>query len=310
MPVTLPPISRRRFLRQVLGAAGAAAVVPDALWAAVGTTTRAAVDPNRLALLSDTHLPADRATRHKTGVSMWDNCAQACREILAMTPRPAAALVNGDCAYLRGLPADYETVLAGLAPLREFGLPVHLLLGNHDDRANVLAALPDTASRVANAAERYVDVLRLPNADVYLLDSLEAVNSTPGLLGAPQLAWLAELLDKAGGDRPALVMLHHQPDARPPEKVSGLRDTAAFLDVVRPRKQVKAVFFGHTHRWTHAAEDGLHMVNLPSTAYVFLEGQPSGWVDAHVGKKGMTLQLHAISPEHPKDKEKLELAWR
>jgi 3',5'-cyclic-AMP phosphodiesterase len=73
---------------------------------------------------------------------------------------------------------------------------------------------------------------------------------------------------------------------------------------------VKAVLFGHTHVWKHYEHEGIHFVNLPTTAYVFKPDEPAGWVDAELSPKGIRLQLHAITPHHPKDKEVLDLTWR
>ena len=42
-------------------------------------------------------------------------------------------------------------------------------------------------------------------------------------------------------------MVHHNPGFL--GKVGGLRDTEALFKVLRPRKQVKAVIYGHTHDW-------------------------------------------------------------
>ena len=41
-------------------------------------------------------------------------------------------------------------------------------------------------------------------------------------------------------------MVHHNPGVG---ANIGLKDTSAFLDVIRPRKQVKAYVYGHTHTW-------------------------------------------------------------
>jgi hypothetical protein len=57
--------------------------------------------------------------------------------------------------------------------------------------------------------------------DWYLLDSLDVTNKTPGTLGAEQLEWLEKSL-KAAADRPALVMVHHNPQPAGLGKVSGL----------------------------------------------------------------------------------------
>jgi 3',5'-cyclic AMP phosphodiesterase CpdA len=305
LPVHLPPLSRRRFIQTVL--TGAAGVALGSRYS-FGAETPVQVDSNRLALLSDIHVKAEK-TAIAREINMWDQFQRAVDEVIALTPRPAAALVNGDIAYNEGLPEDYVTAVEGLERVRSAGIPVHLGLGNHDHRANFLAALPTDDRRVNAVADRCVSMVRLPHADWYILDSLDKTKLTPGVLGEAQIAWLAKSLDTSA-DRTAVVMVHHQPDDRPLEKRSGLVDSAALLDVLRPRKQVKALLFGHTHVWEHRVEDGLHFVNLPTTAYVFKQPQPAGWVDAKLTEKGMTLQLHAITPNHPQDKQRIELAWR
>ena len=64
-----------------------------------------------------------------------------------------------------------------------------------------------------------------------------------------------------------------------PQKMSGNNDTVALFEVIRPRKQVKAYIYGHTHTWKVEQDDsGLHLINLPPVAYIFHEGDPSGWV--------------------------------
>jgi hypothetical protein len=208
-----------------------------------------------------------------------------------------------------GQPGDYATVVEGLDRIRKGGIPVHLGLGNHDHRANFLTALPSDDRRVNDVADKCVSKIKMPHVDWYILDSLDKTKATPGVLGEAQIAWLAKSLD-ASTDRAAVVMVHHQPDDRPIEKRSGLTDTIALIDAIKPRKQVKALLFGHTHAWSHREVDGLHFVNLPTTAYVFDATQPAGWVDAKVTEKGITLQLRSITANHPKDKEQLELAWR
>jgi hypothetical protein len=128
------------------------------------------------------------------------------------------------------------------------------------------------------------------------------------MLGEGQLRWLAHELDRRD-DRPALIVLHHNPDTR--EKPSGLTDTQALMDVVAPRKHVKAVIFGHTHAWSHVVRnDGLHLVNLPPTAYVFVKDMPNGWVDAQLGERGMTLELRCLDAKHRQHGEKKTLNWR
>jgi len=300
MPITLNPISRRRFLAGSV-ATGLGLLVSNDLFAA-----DAALDPHRLALLSDIHIAADPATRNKD-VVMYDHLTHVCGEVVGLDPKPIAAIINGDCAYLHGETADYQTLLKPLGTLREGGLPIHLAMGNHDNREHLWKTIADVEAHVGPLPDRQVMVLEFPRANLFLLDSLDQTNHTPGVLGEQQLRWLGTALD-ARVDKPSIVMVHHNPDEK--AKPSGLTDTKALLDLLIPRKNVKALFYGHTHVWEIAERSGLHCVNLPAVAYVFKAGQPSGWVDAHLLENGMSLELHTIDPAHPKHGDKVELTWR
>jgi Icc protein len=122
------------------------------------------------------------------------------------------------------------------------------------------------------------------------------------------LQWLEKSLD-ARLNRPAIVMVHHNPGVR--EDITGLKDTEELLRLLRPRRHVKALIFGHTHRWTLSRdESGLHLINLPPVAYVFRSGMPSGWVKATMQKSGALLELRCIDPAHPSHGQVKELVWR
>jgi hypothetical protein len=149
--------------------------------------------------------------------------------------------------------------------------------------------------------------VRAPQADWYILDSLEITNSTPGLLGKEQLRWLATALDVTP-EKPALVVIHHNPGL---EGNFGLKDTVALLELLRARKRVKAYFFGHTHEWKVESDStGLHLINLPPVSYVFKEGLPSGWVRTELRSDGMRLRLQSIDPKHAAHLQTHDLVWR
>ncbi len=303
MPIHLPPISRRRFLAGVL-ATGMAALLPRPLFAASKR-----IDENSWALFSDAHIAAD-ATKVARGVNMTDNLKAVCAEVLALPDRPAGMLLNGDCALNSGETADYAQLAALLQPLREAGLPLHLTLGNHDDRGHFRAALPEQA-RAANrpVPDHEVALIETPRANWFILDSLDKTLVTPGVLGAAQLDWLGKTLD-AHPRKPAIVFTHHNPVGIEDPKMA-LRDTAELMAVIRPRKQVKAHFFGHTHVWqTSRDESGIHLVNLPPVAYVFAEGKPSGWVHANLERNGMKLELRCLDRKHAAHGQKVDLKWR
>lgn len=302
MPITLPPLSRRGFLKGSLAVAAGWVAPPSLLPGA----DAGAADPDRLLLLSDIHIAADPATKRGDDC-MHDHLKQAVDEVLASGLRPSAGFVNGDVAYLLGQADDYVTAGAALKPLREAGTPLHLGLGNHDNFERFRAAFPPEAGAADPVASKQVLVVETTRANIVVLDSLGETNKTPGVLGAAQLAWLSQALDQRR-EKPAILLVHHDPATLP--TTSGLTDTDKLYETILPRKQVKAVVFGHTHRRSVGQIEGVHLVNLPSVAYVFKTGEPTGWTDLLLTEKGGTFTLHAIDKGHPQDGDKYELTWR
>jgi hypothetical protein len=303
VPVYLPPISRRQFL--VGAAAVGGGLVCNGLPGAADQ--QAAVDPHRFALLSDVHIAADRAKVFK-GVTMAGHLGKAVSEVVALSPRPAAAAINGDLAFGTGESGDYGTLLELLKPMREAGLPVHLGLGNHDHRERFRVAVTDQASSVSPCKDRAAYVVESPRANWFVLDSLLETNKVPGTVGDEQRRWLAQGLE-ARKDKPAIVLVHHNLDKQDPTR-GGLTDTFALLGLLHAYKNAKALIWGHTHAWSVKEEDGLHLINLPPVAYVFQEGMPSGWVDMNLAEGGATLELRCIDPTHEQHGERHELRWR
>jgi hypothetical protein len=87
-------------------------------------------------------------------------------------------------------------------------------------------------------------------------------------------------------------------------------DAEALLTILRPRRAVKALFFGHTHEYRRDQQDGLHLINLPAVGYNFSDPFPVGWVDASFTGRNLTLKLHAIAGERRDDGKVTELTWR
>jgi calcineurin-like phosphoesterase family protein len=300
MPIHLPPISRRAFFRRTALGAGALALKPslfaDTKW----------VNLDSWALFSDIHLAGDTANVQR-GVNMAEHFATVSREMLALNESPAALFVMGDCALNSGEKEDYATVAKLLQPIRERQIPIHLLMGNHDNRERFWEVLQEEKSAKRPLADKQVAIVRTPRANWFILDSLEKTLSAPGYIGKEQLDWLGSALDK-NPDKPALVLVHHNPGLG---ANVGLKDTSAFLDVIRPRKQVKAYIYGHTHTWKIEQDSsGIHFINLPPVAYVFHEGEPSGWVHAIVEDKKMRLELRCVDTAHKAHGQKVELEWR
>ncbi|HWQ93097.1 MAG TPA: metallophosphoesterase, partial [Clostridia bacterium] len=266
---------------------------------------RRRVDEDSWALFSDIHIAGDRA-RVLRNTNMAQNFEAVSREVLALPKRPAGVFITGDCALNSGETADYATLSGLLEPLRAGGMPIHLGLGNHDNRERFWQALEARKAARRPVTDKHVGMVKTRRVNWFLLDSLESTNSTPGLLGQSQLEWLAAELD-ANRKKPALVLVHHNPGAHN----GALKDTERLFEVIRPRRQVKAYIYGHTHRWSVEKDaSGIHLVNLPPVAYIFREGDPAGWVHAAVEKQGMRLELRCIDKGHRLHGSVRELSWR
>ena len=303
MPIHLAKLDRRDFL--VAGTAGVVTLATSSPSRAEG-----AVAADRIAMLSDTHIPnhPDVSAR---GVNMTDNLRGVVAEILSRPERPSGVLINGDCAYLKGLPDDYSNLSRCVSPLAEAEIPLHLTMGNHDDRGPLYEALREQRPETPLVRSKHVTVVTMPHANLFLLDSLHEVNVVTGELGESQLAWLAEALDGAT-DKPAVIVAHHNPQFSPPaagRPWSGIRDTERLFELLGPRQHVQAVVFGHTHHWSTERRGRLHLINLPPVAYVFNESHPNGWVDARLHSGGVDLRLQTIDPDDERNGQLVTLDW-
>ena len=238
---------------------------------------------------------------------MAHNLDQAVNELLAWPVRPATVMMNGDLAFKNGLAGDYATFGKLIEPVRALA-PMYLSLGNHDNREAFWSAFPGDAAAQKPVLHRQATVFSSELANWFQLDSLDRTNSTPGDFGEEQMAWLAREL-AARPEKPAIIVGHH--NLQKPPATSGLKDSAALEEVFAQHRQVKAYVYGHTHNWhvtQHAT--GVHLINLPPTAYVFNEGRPSGWVRATLAREGAEFELRSLNRSHPEHGQVKKLEWR
>ncbi len=302
MPITLPQLSRREFLKRAALAGAAATLAPSSHAGLFGKSR----DRHTFAFFSDTHVAANAALLN-SGINMADNLAACGRELAAWPVKPAAVIVNGDLAFKNGQPEDYATFGRLIDPVRTLA-PVHLSLGNHDERENFWKAFPHDAAKLKSVPSRQAAVFASDRANWFLLDSLDVTLQTPGELGAAQLEWLALEL-AARPHKPAVIVAHH--NLNTVGGISGLKDSAPLEELFAQHRQVKAFVFGHTHNWhveTHAT--GVHLINLPPTGYVFTKGRPNGWVRATLARDGVEFELRSLDPKHAEHAQVKPLKWR
>jgi 3',5'-cyclic AMP phosphodiesterase CpdA len=286
-------VDRRSFLKQAAGSLSLAFTA---------TKVRADASTARFALLSDTHIAADKNDKFR-GFCPYANLTtvveQVGREPFDFT------VVNGDLARLTGETADYAQFASLMKPVFD-KVPTLLTMGNHDGREHAQSTLTSKSGTVQPVAKKWVTTMDAGPVSLVFLDSLLATNVTPGQLGKPQRSWLATYLD-ANASKNLVVFVHHDPDA---DSDNGLVDAEALLTILRPRRSVKALLFGHTHEYRRDQQDGLHLINLPAVGYNFSDPYPVGWVDGTFSPRGGTLKLHAIAGERRDDGKIAELSWR
>lgn len=170
----------------------------------------------------------------------------------------ACVVVTGDLAHL-GEEAAYHALRDALVPL---SMPVHLLIGNHDDRATLCRVFPN----VPTDADGFIQyVVETPEGPFVMVDT-NSPGESLGRLCERRLGWLAETLDGLQGDRPATLFLHHPPFPVhiPSMDRIMLQDGEALAAVLEPRRdRLRHIFFGHLHRPICGAWRGIPWSTVP-----------------------------------------------
>ena len=292
MPAILyRPINRKQFLKTSLGMV-ATLSVPTFGW------SHPTAKETHWAFLSDTHVAADLHETYR-GFNPYKNLQTVVPQVQAVAPQ--GVILNGDVARLTGESADYQQVITLLEALVQ-RTPVHMTMGNHDDRTNFHQAFPSTHTRVE---EKYVHVIEASPVRMILLDSLLYVNKVVGLLGKVQRSWLEMFLDSTDAV-PTLIFVHHTLG----DNDSDLQDVDRLFDIIGPRTSVKAVLYGHSHQYQYSQRDGIHLINIPAVGYNFSDDEPVGWLDARLTEAGGAFTLHAFGGNQAKNGQTTHLKWR
>jgi len=246
--------------------------------------------PFVLAQISDLHLKAGGQRSY----GVFDSAAmlRAClRHLLSLKQQPDAVAFTGDLTD-RGLPEEYVLLRELLAPLR---MPVYLIPGNHDRRAEMRAAFP---------AHAYLG--QSPGLIRYVIDAhplrlvaLDTVveGESGGNLGEESLDWLDATLASAPA-HPTVVLMHHPPFRTHIGHMDafGLRDPAPLAAVIERHSQVQAILCGHVHRGIQARFAGTIASTAPSPVH-----QVALDLDSEAPSRFMmdppAYRLHAYSPD-------------
>jgi len=155
--------------------------------------------PSLIAQITDSHV----GVGPEDGPSV-DALASAVAAINDLDPQPVAVLLTGDIAA-NGRLEEYERVRELLSPLP---MPVHPLMGNHDDREALRAGFSDHPG-VAAAGEFIQYSARCGPVTVVACDTHDP-DWYGGRLGPDRLAWIEAELERAAGS-PTILAMHHAP---------------------------------------------------------------------------------------------------
>ncbi|MDF9797615.1 Icc protein [Catalinimonas alkaloidigena] len=288
------PISRKTFIRQSATLVGAA-TVGSALFTHASTPKREL----HFALLSDTHIAEDKLNEYR-GFFPYQNLQKVVDQLRNF--KHEGLIINGDVARLEGKVGDYQTVKNLLRPLAN-NFPIHMGLGNHDDREPFFNVFPD--NETAKLEGKHVSIIESDPVRIIILDSLLYVNKVAGLLGESQRKWLTSYL-KTSDNKPTVLFVHHTLG----DGDTDLLDANRMFEIIRPYQKVKAIFYGHSHRYHIEKKENIYLVNLPAVGYNFKDDQPIGWVDAVFDEKGVKLSLQAIGGNMGENAKLSELKWK
>jgi Icc protein len=150
-------------------------------------------------------------------------------------------IVTGDMTHW----GDADAYAAFSEQLGRLQMPVHLMVGNHDDTSAFAERFPD-APRDENG---FVQKRFEAAGHHFILLDTKMPGTHAGAYCQQRCAWLERQLQETDG--PVLLFMHH-----PPFKVGinamdtiMLQDADAFHGVIAPYKQrIRHLFYGHVHR--------------------------------------------------------------
>jgi len=189
--------------------------------------------------LSDLHLVAPGMALH--GLDPHEGLRRCVAHIRARHADAAFAVLTGDITH-GGEPAGYDAARDILADLP---MPLHITIGNHDDRAAFRAAFPQVPVSEGGFVQQAFDT---PEGRFIVLDTHTPGRAEGGLC-AQRLAWLEQRLWESQG--PVFLCLHHPPFHVGLGRMDRIRllDGDALLDALRPHLgRIRHLFVGHLHR--------------------------------------------------------------
>jgi 3',5'-cyclic AMP phosphodiesterase CpdA len=240
--------------------------------------------PYLLAQLSDLHLGDDP----KRGADPTSSL-EAVLAGLARLPNPLDAIVvTGDVSD-HGKRKEYRLARELLDAT---GVPVHVMPGNHDDRAKLREAFA-----LPGEGDAPIDYeVDLGPLAMVVVDSTAPGEEEPGRFALAQLKRLDRVLTDLG-EKPTIIAMHHSPlpTAMPGWDGANLipAEDRALAEVIARHPQVRLIIGGHLHRVATSTLAGRPVLAAPST---YLQARPDFAIDRvkmYAGAPGFA--IHAFN---------------
>lgn len=182
--------------------------------------------------------------------------------IEALPRKPDVVIASGDLTDC-GLAEEYEVLREILAPL---SMPVYLVPGNHDRRAELFAEFRSDGYFANDDGFLHYAVEHHP-VRLIGVDTVVPGNGH-GEMCAARLAWLEKRLAEQP-ERPTLIFMHHPPFGTGLLDMDRIncRNGEAMADIVRRFDNVERVVCGHHHRPITVRWGGTIGSVSPSTAH-------------------------------------------
>ena len=268
----------------------------------------------KLVQITDIHLFSDRAgcMAEWPGRPTLQSLSVVLDDILRRVPDLDALVVSGDVAD-SGLDAGaYLTLRRELE--RRGGLleRTHIIPGNHDRRAPLLAAFPECdgtrihSDAVSQAGGELTEAsfaasVHIANGEWRLIGLDSGGTSSAPTLSSAQLQRLSnELGDAQHRDKRTLLFMHHAPVAVGHYFDSPFPDTvlASLESTLRGSTRVEAFLTGHNHYEGEAEFAGLPVLVSPSTTCQYATNPADGsWMVASAAADHT--HLAGIDPQAP-----------
>ena len=212
----------------------------------------------KIIVLSDLHLLAEGEL--SLGLDTAERLRIGVETINARHADADFCLIAGDLADL-GEKVAYERLAAILADLT---IPVHVTIGNHDNRPTFLQVFGADQAAETGFIDKVIDA---KGYRIILLDSAIELGRHEGRLEQSQLDWLQARLLEAE-DRPVIVVLHHHANPlRTDADQIVLQNGAAFAETLNMHPDVRQVIAGHVHYTSTAIWKGIPFTTLAGGHY-------------------------------------------